>query len=177
MEVYKAARGYAASGKQRERFDAAREWLVETFGEEGSEYARSICVEVQKYTKENEHRTRAAAAAPCKPRSVPPRTTAKPRHASKGWSEHEDNALIDLVQREGSRVSDWDDKAKRFMGGGVRTGFGLQSRWRILKLQNKDVVGSARKGPSRRTHTYDVIGGGGWVKKRRTSTARTTSNK
>ena len=100
-----------------------------------------------------------------------PRKSAPARHACKTWTAHEDNALLDLVQAEGSRLSDWDDKSKRFLGGGVRSKYALRKRWTDLKRKNRDSVGSARKNPSRATHTYDVVGDRGWVKKRRTSTS------
>ena len=81
------------------------------------------------------------------------------------WTENEDNALIDLVQAEGSRESDWADKSGRFLGGGVRSKYALRKRWSDLKRKNRDSVGSARKKFSRKTHTFDVVGGRGWVKK------------
>ena len=52
-----------ASSKQLSTFDTAREWLVATFGENGSQCARRICEQVQTYYKENEHRTQAVAPA------------------------------------------------------------------------------------------------------------------
>ena len=76
-----------------------------------------------------------------------------------------------LFYFSGSRLSDWDDKSKRFLGGGVRSKYALRKRWTELRRKNLDSVGSARKKPSRATHTYDVVGGRGWVKKRRTSTS------
>ena len=73
------------------------------------------------------------------------RKSAPARNACKAWTEHEDNALLDILQAEGARVSDWDDKSKRFQGGGARSGLALRKRWSILKRKNKDIVGSARK--------------------------------
>ena len=66
---------------------------------------------------------------------------------------------------EGSRESDWADKSGRFLGGGVRSKYALRKRWSDLKRKNRDSVGSARKKFSRKTHTFDVVGGRGWVKK------------
>ena len=86
-------------------------------------------------------------------------------HSCRTWTENEDNALIDLVQAEGSRESDWADKSGRFLGGGVRSKYALRRRWSDLKRKNRDSVGSARKKFSRKTHTFDVVGGRGWVKK------------
>ena len=79
--------------------------------------------------------------------------------------------MTDRVQAPAHIVSEGRSVPQRFLGGGVRSKYALRKRWTDLKRKNRDSVGSARKNPSRATHTYDVVGDRGWVKKRRTSTS------
>ena len=59
------------------------------------------------------------------------------------WTWEEDDELVDMVHREGSRNDDWEDKASRFSS--RRSKSALSHRWYFLRAQGLDGVGSARK--------------------------------